>query len=225
MENLERRNFSGGVKLENDESGKKYLTGYAILFNSESRDLGGFTEIVSSTALTGANMSDVVGLWNHDSNQLLGRSKSGTLKLEVDEHGLYYRIKLPKTQLGKDIQELVERGDITGSSFAFTIKKGGETWESRNGNRVRIIKQFDTIYDVSAVLNPAYPDTSVAMRSMEKFQELLKQEDTPQPAPALLPEERTLEEMRAIRQRAKARENELKSYGVPQPDYSNIFNR
>jgi uncharacterized protein len=219
MENLERRNFSGGVKLEKDQDGKKYLSGYAILFNSESRDMGGFTEIISPTALDGANMKDVVGLWNHDSNQLLGRTKSGTLKLEKDDRGLYYRIKLPRTQLGKDIQELVERGDITGSSFAFTIKEDGQKWENRDGKRIRTITKFDTIFDVSAVLTPAYDDTSIALRSLEKFNTQVQQD-----APPIVPEkEFTADDYRAIRKRARDREEEMKSYAVPQPKYNFLY--
>jgi HK97 family phage prohead protease len=111
-------------------------------------------------------------LFNHKDDHLLTRQSSGTLKLSVDEKGLKYEFASPNTQMGNDILEMMERGDLSQSSFAFTIEK--ETWEYEEVNgeteRRRIINKIDLLYDVSPVTYPAYSDTTVAKRSWERFE-------------------------------------------------------
>ena len=147
-----------------------YIYGYAALFNSMSEELYGFREIIDPGAFDQADISDVRALFNHDNNLLLARTKSGTLDLEIDGNGLRYEFEAPNTSYGKDLVELMKRGDVTQSSFGFTIASDGEYWEVRDGEMpIRHITRVQKLYDVSPVTYPAYPDTSVAVRSLEAF--------------------------------------------------------
>lgn len=147
-----------------------YIYGYAALFNSMSEELYGFREIIDPGAFDQTDISDVRALFNHDNNLLLARTKSGTLDLEIDGNGLRYEFEAPNTSYGKDLVELMKRGDVTQSSFGFTIASDGEYWEVRDGEMpIRHITRVQKLYDVSPVTYPAYPDTSVAVRSLEAF--------------------------------------------------------
>ena len=112
-------------KIEKRNEDSRIVEGYAIVFNSESRDLGGFTEVIEPTALEGVlQQSDILCLLNHNEDRgILARSKygAGSLKLEVDSTGLKYSFEAPCTNLGDELLEGLKRGDITTSSFAFTI--------------------------------------------------------------------------------------------------------
>ncbi len=149
------------------------INGYAILFNKESEDLGGFTELILPSAMDGVILrSDVFATLNHDRNRgILARSTNGkgSLKLTVDKRGVKYSFDAPKHNLGDELLEGVRRGDIRSSSFGFTVRQGGAKMERRSdGSRLRTITQFDAICDVSPVYNPAYIDASVAIRSLDE---------------------------------------------------------
>lgn len=139
------------------------IEGYAIVFNSRSEDMGFFEEI-SSEALDGViERSDCFALLNHDDSRgILARSKygEGTLKLTVDDIGLRYEFEAPNTQLGDETLEMIKRGDIDGSSFAFSIAEGGEKWEKRDGEYYRTISKIERLYDISPVYQPAYAATT-----------------------------------------------------------------
>ena len=164
--NLERRSFD----IEFREAESRKVEGYASVFNSRSKDLGGFTEIIDPAAFNGViERSDVLALLNHDQDRgVLARSRKGvgSLTLTVDERGLHYSFDAPNTALGNELVEGLKRGDITTSSFAFTV--AGEKWtKEEDGSYLRTITQIDKLYDVSPVYNEAYEDTSVALRSLE----------------------------------------------------------
>lgn len=167
---LERRILSEDAEIRaGEEEGKKFIDGYAVVFNSLSRDLGGFKERFTPTAFDAVlrTKPDVVALFNHDYNFILGRTASGTLRLYADNKGLGYRITPPASR--GDVIEAIDRGDVRGSSFAFTVtKKGGDFWSEENGVLVREVRNVAKLLDVSPVVNPAYPDTSVARRSMSE---------------------------------------------------------
>lgn len=151
------------------------VEGYALVFNSESKDLGGFTEVIEPSALNGVlERSDIFCLLDHSKNRgVLARSKygSGSLSLQVDDKGLKYRFKAPKTALGDELLEALERRDITSSSFAFQIKD--DKWEKRSGGKyVRTITAFDQLFDVSPVYQPAYESTTVDKRGLEAIQKM-----------------------------------------------------
>lgn len=148
----------------------RWVEGYAIVFNKESKDLGGFIEIIAPEAIEGIlDKSDILCLLNHNEERgVLARSKngSGSLQLSIDETGLKYSFEAPNTSLGDELLEGLKRGDITTSSFAFTIAK--DVWEKRSdGTYLRKITKFKELFDVSPVYKEAYPDTTVALRKVE----------------------------------------------------------
>ena len=151
------------------------VTGMAVVFNSESENIG-FIERIHPEAITDETIkrSDVLAKFNHDDNKVLARSKygKGSLKLSVDSRGVSYEFESPKTVLGDELLEYLNRGDISASSFAFTISKeeGAERWTKTNGIIYRDIYKIDKLYDVSPVFNPAYEATTCSKR----FQDVQK---------------------------------------------------
>ena len=174
---MERRYLEsiGDEAIELREEGSPVIRGYAAVFGKKSHDLGGFVEILQPTAFDSVLASrklDVVGLWNHDPSQILGRTTSGTLRLAVDERGLSYEIDPPDTQLGRDSVTLLRRRDVSASSFAFSVDPKNETWDQpEKGLATRTISSVSGLFDVSIVTHPAYPQTSVAVRSLETWRE------------------------------------------------------
>lgn len=164
---IERRFFTAPLEIRaKGDDGKmpKKVGGYAARFGS-TYDMGWFTEEVVPGAFDGADMSDVVGLFNHDSNQILGRNTAGTLRLTIDSDGLGYEIDLPDSPNGHNVGVAVERGDITQSSWGFSIEE--DEWRTVGGKDHRTIKKIKRVYDVSPVTFPANPDTTVAKRSRD----------------------------------------------------------
>ncbi len=139
------------------------ISGYAAPFNSFSQDLGGFRETIRPGAFKRCldSGADVRCLFNHSINLVLGRTKSGTLKLNEDGVGLFFTCKTPDTQTARDVCTLISRGDITGVSFAFSVIR--DAWN--RGGTERELQDVD-LYDVSPVTDPAYQATSVDARSI-----------------------------------------------------------
>jgi HK97 family phage prohead protease len=143
------------------------IVGTATVFNS-AYDMGWYDEEMSPEVFANADMNDVVALFNHDANMVLARTKSGTLKLNLTGNALEYSFEAPNTTLGNDLLEMVKRGDVYQSSFAFSVEK--EDWEEKGGGKPkRIIRSIKKVYDVSPVTYPANPDTMVAKRSYEQI--------------------------------------------------------
>ena len=169
MDNIEYRNFNLELRGE-DES--RHIEGYGSVFNSRSLDLGGFQEIIAPGAFDGViEKSDVKALLDHNAERgILARSRNGkgSLSLELDERGLKYSFDAPHTNLGDEVVEGLKRGDYSQSSFAFTVES--ESWtKEEDGSYLRTINKIGNLYDVSIVANPAYTDTSVALRSLDAF--------------------------------------------------------
>lgn len=175
-EQIERRFFAQPLEVRAKGDGDKMpkkVGGYAARFGSKY-DLGWFTEEVAPGAFDGADMSDVAALFNHDPNLPLGRLSAGTLRLSVDPTGLGYEIDLPDSPNGQNVGEAIKRGDVTQSSWGFTVhsaKDGGETWRTVDGKDHRTILKVRRVFDVSPVTFPANPDTSVAKRSRDAAQQ------------------------------------------------------
>lgn len=172
--NKEIRYFNEIRTIEDSNSRK--VEGYALVFNSQSEDLG-FYETIEPSAIDDDVIakSDVVALLNHDDKRgILARSRrgKGSLKLSIDDRGLKYEFDAPHTSLGDELLEMLKRGDINQSSFAFTVANGGDTWEKREGKYYRTIKKIDRLFDVSAVLTPAYSSTTVQCRNFEEIQKI-----------------------------------------------------
>jgi len=136
------------------------LTGHAVKFNTEA-NLSGFRETILPGAFSASLAGDILALLDHDLRSVLGRTKSGTLKLAEDASGLSFELTLPDTQAGRDVIALAQRNDLGGMSFGFTVPKGGDEWD---GDR-RTLRTID-LKEISVVQAwPAYPDTSLALRS------------------------------------------------------------
>lgn len=162
-EGIEHRAFQLTEIRFVETDGQKKMVGYAAVFDQLSDDLGGFQEIIRPGAFTKTlREADVRALWNHDSNYVLGRSKSGTLRLREDRHGLGVEIHPPDTVWARDLMTTMERGDVDQMSLAFRTMK--DKWSSENGSHLRELLEVQ-LYDVSPVTFPAYPQTTIALRS------------------------------------------------------------
>jgi|YNPMSStandDraft_1061717.scaffolds.fasta_scaffold00175_9 hypothetical protein len=167
---IELRTVKSELRAEVSESEPVTLTGYAAVFNRWSEDLGGFREMILPGAFTETiKNADVRALINHDPNLVLGRTVSGTLKLEEDEIGLRAEIKLPNTQYANDLVLMMKRGDINQMSFGFSVSESGDRWYEEDGELRREIVNVGRLYDVSVVTFPAYPQTIAQARDVMKY--------------------------------------------------------
>jgi HK97 family phage prohead protease/HK97 family phage major capsid protein len=152
----------GTIEVRESDSDDMMLEGYAAVYNSET-DLGHFREVIRPGAFDDVLENDVRALINHDPNLILGRTTNGTLELSVDERGLKYKVKLGDQQYAKDFYESVKRGDISQSSFAFTIDK--QSWNEER--TVRSVDKVRQLLDVSPVTYPAYAAATVQARDQQ----------------------------------------------------------
>ncbi|MBY5698532.1 HK97 family phage prohead protease [Rhizobium leguminosarum] len=162
MSELEKR-IAQQIELRADD-GAKTLTGYAAKFNTPTGIADYFVEQIAPGAFSETIKGDVRCLFNHDSDNVLGRTASRTLRLWEDDIGLRFEVDLPDTNLGRDIGKLVERRDISGCSFGFRALK--QTWDDTTSPPGRTLEKVE-ISEISIVTFPAYPDTSVGLRSLE----------------------------------------------------------
>ena len=167
----EIRNITNTIKRANEDS--RLIEGVAIVFDSDSQDMG-YIEHIASDAIDNDTIlrSDIFCFLNHDESRgVLARCRygKGTLNLSLESDGLHYSFEAPKTQLGDELLSYLSRGEITTSSFAFTIaENGGDEWfRDENGALRRTIKKIDRLFDVSPVFEPAYLATSAAKRKMD----------------------------------------------------------
>jgi HK97 family phage prohead protease len=178
----ETRTIMQPVELRKLEDGTEVLSGYAIVFNQESEDLGGFVETIERSSTEGVDFSDTVSTFNHDANNVLGRVPK-TMTYSVDERGIKVDIYPPDTTTGRDVKELVRRGDVKGMSFTFRIKKDGDKWEKPKDARGlyhRTISAFEQIPELGPVVFPAYraTDISVAKRELGMLKDIEEREST-----------------------------------------------
>lgn len=175
----EKRYINEIRSVEGENS--RHIVGYALLFNVRSVQLGDFTEVIMPEALNDEILkrSDVLALLNHDiSRGVLARSRNGegSLTLTIDEKGLRYEFDAPNTALGDELVEGIKRGDIRNSSFSFLVKKD-EWQQTPEGGYLRIIHEFDQLFDISPVYQPAYDETSVDCRGLDRFKEKIESRD------------------------------------------------
>lgn len=163
INDAERRFFSEPVQFRSDD--ENVIEGYAAVFNKDSEDFGGWHERIAPGAFTDVLHDDALALFNHDNNLVLGRNKVN-LTLTQDDVGLRYSLKLPATQLAKDVMVLVGDKIILKNSFAFTVAE--QEWKHNDKQpSVRTIKKIKRLYDISPVTTPAYPDATIGARSFE----------------------------------------------------------
>jgi len=162
--------------MEND-AGQMKITGYFALFNKLSVNLGGFREKIAPGAFKESlKNSDVVDLFNHDPNFILGRESAGTLRVWEDQKGLAYEVDIPDTQLIKDLViSPIKRKELKGNSFGFFMpwdKEGYDEWgKDEDGLPIRTIRKIEELIDGSQVTFPAYPQTNLALRSKQRWEE------------------------------------------------------
>jgi HK97 family phage prohead protease len=150
------------VNVENLDTRGKVIHGYAAVYNTLSEDLGGGRrERIAPGAFAGVVGGDVRALLNHDPNEVLGRTKSGTLRLFDEPRGLRFELDLPDSPLGENMRSAVKRGDIDGASFQFEV--GDESWDGD----VRTVQTIKALHDVTLATYPAYPAASIELRTKE----------------------------------------------------------
>lgn len=155
---------------DDGEEDRSIATGYAIRFNSDSEDLGGFKEIVNPAALTRslseakAGTRNIYAYWSHDDSQVIGSTGSRTLKLRADDNGLAF--DLDTRRLNPMQVDALRSGDMR-MSFGFVVND--DDWTQRDDGTIqRELRDID-LFEVSPVTTPAYADTSAAMRGLEQF--------------------------------------------------------
>jgi HK97 family phage prohead protease/HK97 family phage major capsid protein len=198
----------GTIEVRESDGDEMTLEGYAAVFNSET-DLGAFREVIRPGAFDDVMDNDVRALINHDPNLILGRTSNGTLELSTDERGLKYKVKLGDQQYARDFYESVKRGDISQSSFAFTIDK--QSWNEER--TVRSVDKVRQLLDVSPVTYPAYAAATVQARDQqldidEVIADAVADTDTENNEPQI-PQQMNLNEMKATRAKHADRFEEL----------------
>jgi len=175
-QNIESRTFIGTFKRASETS--RDIEGIAAVVNRKTQ-IGWYDEIIKPGAFSGVlDASDIRALLNHDPNHLLARKRAkndsgitDTLETWIDDAGNFrYGFSVPNSR--DDILEMVERGDLAESSFAFTLDS--YTWEMEDSRDLRVIEKFKRIYDVAPATYPAYQDTTVAKRSFDALSDEVK---------------------------------------------------
>ena len=169
---FEQRSYNFDIRSELNEDGVGIVTGRPIVYNSRT-DLGYFDEIIEVGALDKADLRDVRFLVNHDTSRIpLARSRNNnansTMQLSLDSEGMAIRVNLDtkNNSEARNLYSAIQRGDITGMSFMFSVEK--EDWENLESDHpLRRIKQISNVVEVSAVTFPAYEDSSISVRNKE----------------------------------------------------------
>jgi hypothetical protein len=154
------------VEIRADEDGKN-IVGYACKYGVRSDDMGGWREVIAPTAFDAhlATAPDVVALFNHNPDAILGRTSAGTLKVNSDSIGVNYVINSPDTTAGRDLVTSIKRGDIKGASFGFRCQDASWDRDEVAGIDVRTVKKAELV-DCSPVTFPAYPQATSGLRSL-----------------------------------------------------------
>lgn len=171
--NKEIRAFTFEVRAENNEEHGNFLEGRPIVYDSRT-NLGWYDEIIERGALDTTDLKDVRFLVNHNTDMIpLARSRNNTvnstMQMEIDEKGMKIRVDLDteNNTEAKSLYSAVERGDIDGMSFMFTVDE--DKWEDIDSDHpTRSILKISKVFEVSAVTFPAYEDTSIQARGLSK---------------------------------------------------------
>lgn len=173
----ETRSYSFEIRAENDEIKGNFVEGTAIVFDKRT-NLGEFDEVISKDALSKTDLKDVRFLVNHNTDMIpLARSRNNnensTMQMTVEEDGLKVRVNLDteKNTEAKNLYSAIQRGDVSGMSFMFTVR--GDKWEDlETEHPTRVITDIEKVYEVSAVTFPAYEQTDISARCKEKLDSL-----------------------------------------------------
>ena len=153
-------------EIRQNADGSKSISGYAATFGDLSEDLGNFREVIKAGAFKQSlrDNPDVLCLYGHDDNLILGRVASGTLTIGEDSKGLKFTCKLPDTTTARDLIVLMQRSDVSQMSFGFAVPQGGDDWKQNGDQLIRTLNRV-ILYEISVVGQPAYTSTSVNLRS------------------------------------------------------------
>jgi uncharacterized protein len=170
------------LRVKKKPDGTSVIVGKAAVFNKLSQILGpmkglprGFVEKLSVGAFEDClARCDVRCLRNHDPDLLLGRSKSGTLRIWTDSDALHYEADPPEDEVGRSTVMRIERGDLDGSSFSFTVDDGDDDWDDSTDPPTRTINNIRDLFDVGPVTYPAYLDSTSSLRSMPTYDRLIE---------------------------------------------------
>lgn len=158
------------------------LEGYAAVFGKRTKIGDYFTEEIAADAFADVLENDVRALFNHSPDHVLGRTKAGTLRLVQDQRGLKYEVDLnPDDPDAMKLHARVKRGDISGSSFSFTVAE--DSWDHKKNPPHRTIVKVERLFDVAPVTYPAYEQAKVSARAQEQAQAGATEELPPEPAP------------------------------------------
>ena len=173
--NTEKRYSIGSISIEkrDGETESRTISGYAVVFDKWSADLGGkhwgFREKISRDAFSTTDMSAVIATFNHNFDNVLARVDSNTLSLSVDDIGVKYTFQSPNTTAGNDLLENIRNGNVKGSSFMFTVDEQKWTYkEEEDTIDEREITRVGELIELGPVTVPAYPDTTAAERSYKE---------------------------------------------------------
>jgi HK97 family phage prohead protease len=147
------------VDVDSLDTRGRTVVGFAAVYDVLSEDLGGYRERISPGAFAGVLDGDVRALLNHDPNHVLGRTRSGTLRLADEQRGLRFELDLPDSPLGENVREAVRRGDLDGASFRFVV--GDDDWTGD----VRTVTRIAALHDVTIASYPAYPAAAIELRT------------------------------------------------------------
>lgn len=160
------------IECRSNEDKSLSLSGYAIRFNEPSGLLyGEFVEYIQRGAFDDVDMNNVFMLYNHNSDHVLGNTRSSTLDLSITKDGLKFCVDLPNTTKAKEVHELVKRGDINGMSFGFSVES--DFWNMTQEPVTRTITKIKELVEISVVPFPAYDSTEVDARTKEHLTECL----------------------------------------------------
>lgn len=179
-----KRNYNFEIRANEDKENKNYtLTGRPIVYNSKT-DLGYFDEVIESGALDKADLKDVRFLVNHDTSKIplaraTEKNKNSTMHFNVDKNGMEISVELDveNNSEARALYSAVQRGDITGMSFMFTID--GEEWENLESEHpTRHIKSIGQVFEVSAVTFPAYEASEISARDKKSLDDAVNKART-----------------------------------------------
>lgn len=182
--NLETRDIRTPIELRGTDQEEKRIAGIgAVFYRADDAETeyqlwpGAVERIMPGAFDSSLKDGDIRSAFNHDNNQLLGRTKSGTLKLSVDDRGLHYEVSPSNTQAYRDTAERIARGDVDGSSFQFFVRGSqGEKWHFDEDRNLEVRELFDVrVVEVGPVVDPAYTATTASLRTArESYEEMKK---------------------------------------------------
>lgn len=175
FKNQEVRNYTFEMRAQNDEKHGNFIEGTAIVFNQRT-NLGDFDEVIAPKALDNTNLKDVRFLVNHNTDMIpLARSRNNnensTMQMSIEQDGLKIRVDLDteNNSEARNLYSAIERGDVSGMSFAFTVR--GDEWSDLDSTHpTRTITDIEQVFEVSAVTFPAYEQTDISARCAEQLE-------------------------------------------------------